>query len=169
MTNYTSGNWTVSDNYTDTNSATPKNISVPDLDQATDYSQKSDEPDACVVVNTTAPDIQAREAIKFARSSVNNVYQGIKDVDASNQTPSKKGVQVMVETTTIYTATNSVTGDEYHIPCKGRLVLRIPNQSFVTDDMVEDILKRTIAAAFAEGSTDESRVVELARGQLAPE
>jgi hypothetical protein len=168
MTEYTSGNYTVNDDYVDTNVASPKDISVPDLDFASDYALQSEEPNEVVMVNKTSASLSPKETIRYARSVVNNIYQNNKNIASARQSPVKSGVQIMAEIETIYTAVNDVSGEEYDVPCKGRIVLRVPNSSFVTEDMLADILNRTIAAIFAGGSTDETMAVAMARGVLIP-
>lgn len=168
MTNYTTGNWTVSDLVTDS-ILTPKNVSVPDLDYDSDYAKTMDEPDEARISNITSPDLSVHETIRFARSKVTNVYQNVDLVDASNVSPNKTGVQVMIELTVIYRAINSVTGEERDIPTKGRIVLRIPSVSYVTDAIIMDLFVRTVGAATKTGSTDQTRLVELVRGSLLPD
>lgn len=164
MTNYTSGDWTVSDQYTDA-VATPKNISVPDLSYSADYVCTKDEAQEAIFVNTTSTDVRSHESIRFAASRVSNVYQGI---EVASQAPTKQGQQVMAEVIILYKAVNSVTGEEYEIPFKGRIVLRVPTQSYVTADLVQDGLNRTISAIFATGGVDETRAVNMIKGILKP-
>lgn len=166
MTPYTCGDYNVSDLYTDT-LATPKNISVPDLDYAVDYKKVTDEPSEAVIANITGPDLLSHENIRFARSDVSDVYQGV-SIDTSMKFPNRRGVQVMAELSTIYRAVNSVSGNEYDLPCKGRLVLRVPAASCVTTTLVADLLMRTISAAFATGGTNDQRIMDLIVGSLIP-
>lgn len=167
MTNYVVGDWTVSDNVTDT-LATPKNISVPDLDYAVDYKKVLDEPTEAKIANITGLDLLSHEDIRFARSDVANIYAGV-SIDSAMILPQKKGVQIMCELSNTYRAANSVTGNEYDLPCKGRIVLRFPAFTCVTSDLVKDLLIRTISAAFDTGSTNANRIMDLARGALLPD
>lgn len=166
MTNYTIGNWTVSSLYHDTVTAT-KNIAVADLSYTTDYTKVTDEPDEAVIGNTTSTELTSPESIRYGVSQVANVYTGT-STDATSQFPSRKGVQILVEINENYRAVNSVTGQEVDLPCKGRIVLRVPSNSAVNATLLQDLLTRTIAAAFATGKITSSRVVELARGSLLP-
>jgi hypothetical protein len=168
MNNYTIGNWTVSDQYLDT-VATAKNIPVPDLTYASDFQKTVDTPDEALVSNITGPDLMPHETVRFAKSSVSNIYQGVDLVDPGSVAPVKRGVQVMAELVTVYHISNSVTGDEYDLPCKGRIVLRLPSMSCVTDALVSDLLCRTISASFGTGEVSSARIVEMARGALVPD
>lgn len=166
MTNYTIGDWTVSDMITDA-VATPKNISVPDLSYAVDYKKILDEATEGKIANITGPDLMSHEDVRYARSDVNNVYAGV-SMDTALMLPQKKGVQVMCELTNTYRAVNAKTGNEYDLPCKGRIVLRFPAFTCVTDDLIKDLLVRTIATAFDTGLTSVSRVTDMAMGSLLP-
>lgn len=164
---YTTGDWTVSAQYTDT-IATPKNVSVPNLDWSNDYAKVVDGSSEAKIANVTGADLLSHENVRFARSDVNNIYSGVV-VDSALQLSQKKGVQVMAEIETSYKAANSVTGNEYDLPCKGRIVLRLPAFTCVTEDLVKDLLVRTIASAFGTGSVTVDRIMDMIRGSLLPE
>lgn len=167
MTSYTIGDWTVSDNVTDT-LTTPKYIPVPDLSYPIDYKKVMEEPTEAKIANITGPDLLSHEDIRFARSDVANIYSGV-TIDSALVLPQKKGIQVMCELSNTYRAANSVTGNEYDLPCKGRIVLRFPAFTCVTSELVRDLLVRTISAAFDTGSINADRVMGLARGALLPD
>lgn len=166
MTNYTIGDFTVSDLVTDTITVA-KNISVPDLKYATDYTKVLDSSEEAKIANTTGPDLLSHENIRFARSEVSNIYVGVNS-DSAMVLPQKKGVQVMCELSNTYRATNSVSGNEYDLPCKGRIVLRFPASTCVTEALVTDLLVRTIASAFGTGAVNADRIMDLAMGALLP-
>lgn len=164
---YTQHNWTVSSNTTDTIQSS-KSVAVPDLDYANDFKKSLDEPNEAAITNTTGDTITSSEHIRFGSTPVKNIYNGVTtDVTAMHQT--KAGVQVMVELSKNYTAVNSTTGQEVDLPCKGRIVLRFPTASCVSEELVKDLVSRTIASALATGKTDAGRLVEIARGALLPD
>lgn len=163
---YTTGDWTVSKQYADT-VTTKKNLAIPDLSFATDYIVVTDEPNEAVIANKTGSDLVPHETIRLARSEVANIYQGV-STDSAMMLPYKKGVQVMAEVQTSYKAVNGTSKAEYDIPLKGRLVLRLPTFSAVTDEMVADFIVRVISSAFATTKVDVSRITELVRGKLKP-
>lgn len=166
MNPYTIGNWTVSDLVADT-ITTPKNISVPDLKYATDYTTVLDGAEEAKIANTTGPDLLSHENIRFARSEVTNIYTGVNS-DSAMVLPQKKGVQVMCELSSVYRAANSVSGNEYDLPCKGRIVLRFPASTCVTEELVTDLLVRTIASTFGTGAVNADRIMDMAMGALLP-
>lgn len=165
--NYTQANWTVKSLYTDSTS-TAKTMSLPDLTYSSDYAKSADEPNEAIITNTTGGEISPMESIRYGTSVVQNVYSGT-NIDIACMPSMKKGVQTLVEINEIYRATNSVTGQEIDLPCKGRIVLRFPTHSCVTADLVKDLLYRTIAASLNKGSVDATRQVEVARGSLMPD
>lgn len=103
MTNYTIGNWTVSDLITDTVTAT-KNIVIPDLTYGTDFVKTENTPNEVIISNKTSLDIESPEQIRYAYNIVKDVYKDT-DIDVSAQAPLKRGVQVMTELKTKYRAT----------------------------------------------------------------
>lgn len=163
---YTTGNWAVTSSYTDT-IATAKNFSVPDLSYGTDFAKVEDEPAEAKIRNKTGSVMIPCENIRYGTSQVADVYNGSEGLSAS-KLPSSKGVQTLVEISENYKAVNSVTGLEYDIPCKGRIVLRFPTASCVNSTLVTDLMKRTIAAALNTGGTDVNRELEIAKGALLP-
>ena len=165
--NYTQANWTVESLYNDTTAQT-KNVIVPTLDYPVDYHKTQDEPTEAIITNVTGDEITSMETIRYGTSVVNNVYAGT-NIDVASMPSMKKGVQTLVEINEVYRATNSVTGQEIDLPCKGRIVLRFPTHSCVTDALVKDLLSRTIAASLNKGTVDASRQVEIARGSLLPD
>lgn len=163
---YTTGDWTVNRQIVDT-IATPKNISVPNLSWTADYAKVLDSASEAKVANVTGADLLSHESVRFARSDVANIYQGV-DVDSALMLSQKKGVQVMAELSNSYRAANSVTGNEYDLPCKGRIVLRVPAFSCVTEELITDLLVRTIACVFGTSAVNADRLMDIIRGSLLP-
>lgn len=163
---YATGNWSVKSLYADSITEL-KTLSLPDLNFATDYSKTEDEPSEARVTNVSGSELTSPESIRFGVSAVKDVYSN-SGVDAANQLTARHGVQTLVEIHENYRATNSVTGEEFDLPCVGRVVLRFPTVSCVTGELVNDLLRRTVAACFSTGSVDISRELELAKSSLVP-
>lgn len=166
MTNYTIGNWTVSDLTTDTVTAT-KNIAIPDLTYGTDFVKTENTPNEVIISNKTSLDIESPEQIRYAYNIVKDVYKDT-DIDVSAQAPLKRGVQVMTELKTKYRATNTINGSTIDLPALGRIVLRFPTYQAVTETMIADLLVRTLSSTFNSTKVNTARVLELARGSLFP-
>lgn len=167
MNDYTIGNWTVSALTTDTVS-TAKTLSIPDLSYVADYARQKLDDESATIINVTGTSVNSPESIRYACSSVNDVYSGLK-TDKVNKFESTKGMQVMAEIKSTYRGVNSVTGREIDIPITGRVVLRVPSFSCVTSALVQDALNRTVACSLNTGKTDASRMVELLRGSVLPD
>lgn len=166
MQSYTIGSWTVSSLYHDSLQDS-KSLDLPDLSYSTDFSKSVDEPSEAKIDNVTSTELTSPEQIRYATSKVSNIYNDT-STPAVSKMPNAAGVQNLVEINEVYRAVNSATGQEVDLPCKGRIVLRFPNNSVVTQALIQDLLVRTISAAFATGSVDASREVQIARGIVVP-
>lgn len=163
---YATGNWSVKSLYKDTITES-KTLSIPDLDYANDFSKIEDEPSEAKIANVSGSELTSPESVRFGVSAVKDIYSN-SGVDTSSQLTTRHGVQTLVEVHEVYRATNSVTGQEYDLPCVGRVVLRFPTVSCVTGELVSDLLQRTVAACFSTSSTDIARELELAKSSLIP-
>lgn len=172
MYSYTTGNWTVSDDYLDTVTELG-GVVIPVLDFAKDYAKVTNDTTEATIKNTTGASISSSEKFRFGSTAVKNVYAGT-SVDASSQLPSKAGVQTLVELSETYRAVNSVSGGEYEIPCTARLVMRIPTSQPVKNAIIVDLIVRLISSLYS--STSPSRdyanmdvLFNLVKGALLPE
>lgn len=163
---YTTGNWTVAPLTSDTIS-NPKSLSIPDLDYAVDYTTASRGTDEATLANVTAPGLQPAEVLRYGRSRVADVYNGA-SIPASQRCNVREGVRTLHEVRYNLKATNSVSGEELLLPMRGWICLQAPTVDFITSGALTDLVKRTIAAAFATGAVDGSLVTDVARGDLDP-
>jgi hypothetical protein len=164
--NYTIGNWTVESVVTDSISAT-KNVAIADLDFAKDFARSVSSDTEATMVNTTGASVTSPEVLRYARSRVQNVYNGM-DIPAINMFANKGGYRTLAEVKFCLKAVNSVSGQEVLLPFKGWTCLVIPDAAPVTEAAVDYALKRTIAAAFDTGSVNGDRITEAVRGALIP-
>lgn len=170
MINYTTGNWTVTSLYSDTVTA-QRAQNLPTLSFPADYAKGNEEATEASVKNVTGAGIVSPESIRYGSTPVKDVYAGT-SVDAASKLPSKAGVQAMVEVSETYRAVNTVSGGEYDIPCKVRLVVRVPSSQPIKSEIVADLIKRVIGACFnSSASTADSfdRINDLLKGALLPE
>jgi hypothetical protein len=65
-------------------------------------------------------------------------------------------------------AKNTVTGQQVQLPFRGWVSITVPALDLVNGAMLGDLLKRTIACAFATGDTGNALVLREARGDLDP-
>lgn len=164
---YTVGNWTVESLTTDSIS-TAKSLSIVDLDYASDFSVTKRGTDITEIANLTSTGLQPAEHIRYGRSRVKDVYDTFSDVPSIQRSNITEGAQTLVELRYLLKATNSVSGEEILLPMKGWLCLRVPVMDLVSTQALTDLLKRTISAAFATGSTDGSLITKVVRGDLDP-
>jgi hypothetical protein len=176
MATYTTGNWTIEELYVDSIS-TPKTMSLPDLDWAHDWHQASKPTGRSVASNaaeayfgdSTGPTVDDVEHLTVSHRPVKNVYDDLPiPIDVSNQYAQKTGRAVYRSFTTIYKATNSVSGQEVYIPLRSSRTYTIPAMPLVTPDLVTSFLKRSISSELATGSTDGTLLLAELRRDLDP-
>lgn len=163
---YTVGNWTVASLTTDTISS-PKSLSVPDLSYASDFTVAAKTQTEQRLSNKTGSSLLPVETLRYGRRDVNNVYN-ILPVPDAQQCNAKAGVLLTTEVRYLLKATNSVSGQEVLLPMRGWLNLTVPTVDLVTPAALQQLLMRTLATAFATGSSDGSLVTSVARGDLDP-
>lgn len=167
---YTTGNWSVSRQTTDTTTTT-HNYALPSMNWKADFVKREDEPNEAILVNKTASTLDPRESVRFGYTDVDDVYKrvsGLK-VSASEKAAAPTGVQMLTEVKHIYHATNSVNGAELALPALCRITVVVPTHCAVTNDMIDDIVSRGVAAAFeAANDTVPTRIENCAKGNLVP-
>lgn len=163
---YTIGNWSVESLTTDS-ITTPKSLSIVDLSYAADYTVTEKSPSEVRLANVTGGSLISPEQLRYGRSRVANVYNNT-DVPETMMCNVRSGVRTLHEVKYLLKATNSVSGQELLLPMRGWMCLEVPTVDFITPSALEDLVKRTVAAAFATGSTDGSLVTDVARGDLDP-
>lgn len=136
------------------------------LNFGADYRVRSDEPKEAVITNLTSP-IGKGETFKFGCSDVKNIYQNT-PIDASAQSPSKRGVQVLVQLKDCWTISDSVLLTEYTVPVEGHIVLKIPSVDGISSTDIEQFVGRLVSGLFETGSSDGSRIESMFRGSLLP-
>lgn len=164
---YTIGNWTV-ESLTQDSISNPKSLSIVDLSFASDYTVTKRGTDITEIANLTSSGLHPAEHIRYGRTRVKDVYDTFSDVPAIQRSNITEGIQTLVELRYLLKATNSVSGEEIILPMKGWCCLRVPTMDLISTQALEDLLKRTISAAFATGSTDGSLVTRIVRGDLDP-
>lgn len=163
---YTAGNWTVVDLVDDTIAA-GKTLTIPDLDYAHDFVKVEDTATEAKLVNVTSSALGPVETIRYAKSDVKNVYTNT-DVGSSNQMPAKTGIRTLIEVSTLISATNSVSGEEYMVPVRAWTCVQVPTASFISNDVLRYVLGRAFGAMFDTSDATIARTEEVARGSLLP-
>lgn len=164
--NYTVGNWTVVSSENDTIS-TPKQLAIPDLDFASDYSVANESGKETRIINTTGGALEPVEKLRYAKERVADIYRNTETLKA-NQLPSPVGARVLAEGTEMISASNSVSGAEYEIPLRIWTCIESSTHNAITGEALLWALKRHIAQLFSTGEVDAELLVKLFRGDLDP-
>lgn len=164
---------TTSFGYTD-KVATTKNVAVPQLSYAADFSVKAETSSEVVLTNTTSP-LDQPETIRFALEPVRNVYNGTA-IDPSAQSTSKNGVSLLVQVNDILRVSPE-TGESgcccgdgaMDFPISTHIVIKTPLVQYIDADTVLSVVKRNISALFGEGTdVTSARLNSMLRGALKP-
>lgn len=163
---YTTGNWTVESHEVDSISGT-KNVAVPDLSYATDYSVTSNTGSEVRLMNTSGTALEPVERLRYGKDRVADIYRNLDTLKVS-QLPSPVGIRLLAESTFILSATNSVTGQELEVPIRVWTCIETSTHNAITGEALEYATKRHIASLFATGSVDATMLTRMARGDLNP-
>lgn len=157
-------------NYSDTNitGATAISLPVPNLNYAEDFRVSKDEPNEAVITNLTSP-ISQPERFRFAHSDVANVY-GNTGIDPTMYYASRRGTQILCQLTDVFKVTDSADAAyEALLPISCHLVVKVPNNELVTEQVVIAEIQRLMGGLFqTEGSENTLRLNALLRGALVP-
>jgi hypothetical protein len=163
---YTVGNWTVASHEVDTISTT-KNIAVPDLDYAHDFSVAESGDSETKLLNVSGAALEPCERLRYAKERVADIYRYTPTLKTA-QLPSPVGARVLAESTEILSAANSVSGADLNIPIRVWTCIESSTHNAVTGAALLWALKRHIASLLATGAVDEGQLVKLFRGDLDP-
>jgi hypothetical protein len=160
--------------YTDTISE-PKTLSIPDLDYAHDFSERTKmkgrtpgaNADEKYFVNNTGTSITAPEQVVYGRQPLANIYSNL-EIDLTEQLAQKGGHRVYATVYTLWHATNTVSGAEAVVPFRMTLSFDNPDASLVTQQIVEEVFKRGVSHLFATGEVSGNMLAKMLRGDLDP-
>lgn len=167
----TIGNWTVDVLTTDTISST-KNLPIPDLSYAADFTVAKSTSEEVVLINKTGASLRPAEMIRYTRRPVQDVYKsGLSsqlDISNSQRANCTSGVNAYGEIAYMLKATNSVSGEEIVLPMRGAVSFTVPTIDFVSPTALGTLIKRVISVMFDTGKVDGSLATNIARGDLNP-
>lgn len=158
--------------YTDSVTTT-KNVAVPQLSYAKDFSVKTETPSEVVITNVTSP-LDQPETIRFAVQNVKDIYNGTA-VDPTAMSVSRNGLSLVVQVNDILRVTPTegeacCCGQGYmDFPISTHIVVRTPVAQYIDADTVMTVVKRNISALFGEGAdVTSARLNQMLRGALKP-
>lgn len=159
----------VNQNHTDTPVAgvTSLAFSRGILNYKADYCVMTDDPGEAIISNKTSP-VDAPERLRFAMSTVKDVYQNT-EIDPGTYSPSKRGSQILVQLTEVWTKSDATNASfKINLPVTGHIVLKVPNDSDISADMIIAFLGRLVSGLYETGSLTNSRINALLRGSMIP-
>lgn len=157
--------------YADSVTAT-KNLVIPSLSYATDFSVKTETANELVLTNVTSP-LDQPETLRMAIQNINNIYSGT-GIDPSVMSVSKRGVSLVVQLNDILRvsqsdAENTCCGESVmDFPISAHIVLKVPIVQYVDAETVLTVLKRNVAACFDTNGVTADRLNSMLRGALKP-
>lgn len=156
-------------NHTDTaiSGVSSNPIEIPLVNFGADFVKEVNTANELVLTNMRSP-LGDPEKFRHAFSIVSDVYKGT-DIEPSMRSQNKKGVSLLLQHTDIASVTDSADASFLQkIPFKVHFVLTIPANEYVTADVAELVLRRSIAAAYESGLHTSARMAALLRGSLTP-
>lgn len=132
-----------------------------------DFCVTTDGPGEAIISNKTSP-VDSPEKFRFAMSTVKDVYQN-SEIDPGTFSPSKRGSQILVQLTEVWTKSDATNASyKINLPVSGHIVLKVPNDSDISADMIQAFLGRLVSGLFETGSENNLRLNALLRGSMIP-
>lgn len=152
--------------YTDT-VTTAKSLSRPDLSYTADFRVRNEVPGETILVNLSSP-IDRPETVRFGYSEIKDVYKNT-SIDPSVMAPTRKGVQVLAQVNDIYSLTDSADPSyRVDLPVSAHIIVKVPACEYITPDMVQSLVARTVASLYDTGTTTSTKISQLLKGALTP-
>lgn len=152
--------------FTDTKSATPLEVQVPQIDYASDWTLLSQTADQVTLVNTTTP-VDQQYTARFAIQNVANVYKGRPDIDPVMFGPIKRGKSLVLDTNLVLRFTNDQTGETTDYPVRTYTVCQWPVTAGIEASDIRTSIMQNLGLFF-DGSNTNDRIDELIRSALRP-
>lgn len=147
--------------------ATPKNLPIVDLSYATNFAVNQYQPDKVELVNITSP-MDQLEYIRYQCQPVADVYKGT-SIDPSAYSLSRKGIAVAAVVRDTLRVTDSADSTfVLDLPVKASLSLTLPQSTYLTGALVQQLLTRVVSAWFETGAVDSDRIMAMVRGSMKP-
>lgn len=131
-------------------------------------SKDTDEKSGVITNMTSTRDRQ--EKIRFVSQRVANVYSAAPQISPSVRGPIASGRRVIIQNTHVYSAQSSDPSVPFRVdfPLSCQLNMVVPDIEYLTEEMILDLLKRTISCCFDTGTTTSSRLRDLLSGAIVP-
>lgn len=156
-------------NHTDTaiSGVSSNTIDLPLVNFGADFVKEVNTANELVLTNMRSP-LGDPEKFRQAYTTVRDVYKGT-DIEPSLRSQNPRGVQILLQHTDIASVTDSADATFLQkVPFKVHFVLTIPANEYVTAEIAEAVLRRSLVAAYESGLHSSARLAALLRGSLSP-
>lgn len=139
-------------------------LTIPVLNYDADFRLKSTTANEVSMVNTTTS-LDEDETIRLSVSEINDIYKntGI-SADIISNTRQGYSLLVQVVRTVKVTDPNNSAFSSY-LPLSAHMVIKIPKAEGVTNDVVQDLITRTIGAFYDNGAI---KALAMLKGAISP-
>lgn len=139
-------------------------LTVPPHNYDTDFRQTVSGPGLVVYTDVTSPTDQP-SMLRIAQSERPNIYAGT-SIDPSVFLPTKKGTDTIIEVREIWKEVDSTDLAFVRMfPVRAALTLTVPNYGSISDEDVEALVGRVVAALFDQGAaTTDTGITALLHG-----
>lgn len=160
---------TLNVNYSDSSGGTAHSITIPSVNFGVDFRNiqigKNNEG---VISNITSP-VGLPERFRFAANNIKDIYAGT-SVDKAMYALSRQGTSFLVQLTDTYTLTDeSDPSYTVALPMEAHLVVKVPQNEAITDEVVMTFVGRMLAGLFetSDGSA-KRRINALLHHSILP-
>lgn len=159
--------YSVSNSVTDTaiSGVTAPALTLPVLNYDADYRLKAaSSANEVIMVNTTTS-LDQDESIRIAVSDITDVYKNA-GISSDSIISNKQGYSLLVQLNKTVKIVDS--GDatySAHVPITANLVIKIPKHEAITNAVIQDTVKRLVAALYENGSI---KALALLKGAISP-
>lgn len=151
-------------NGTPVEGVTALSFTLPPLNFEADFGLIEEGVGKVIYTDLTSPQEQP-STLRIAQTSRANVYAGT-SIDPSVYLANKRGTDTIVEVREIWADTESTDPSILgHAPVRCAITLTVPDSAIVTDEAVERLLARCVAAFYKQGeATPDAGITALLHG-----
>lgn len=160
----------VKKNFTDTpiGGATDVNKKLDKVNFEKDFVVKADDASEGIITNLTSP-VSFPEKVRYGFTVNPNIYKGT-GIDPAFYPPSRQGVSLLTGLQEVWTVEDDADPKfKIALPVSAHVVVKVPNNEYVTTADVEKLIVRLFTMLYAQNSGTLDRLTALLRGSLIPQ
>lgn len=144
-----------------------QSLTVPNINWIADYAVTVDDAGKGELTNLTTP-INQKETVVFGISNVPDIYKNT-GIDPSHFSQVKQGVSLLVQVNETVRVTDTDSPDfEIDLPISAHVVLKVPTSQYITAELCQTLVLRTVASMTDTNGTIAARLQSLLRGSMLP-